>query len=292
MRALISILLLLGAAGAIFVAGWIQILLPPATYGVLFSKTGGFDPRVMVPGVFVWRWERVIPNNVTLFLFEVQPRSVTTPLTGELPSAEAVAGMLPGAAGAADFRYQATVSVTFAVRPDALPALVADEGLTPEELNHWTEMKGAVVGRAALELLQRRAQATALANLAALEAEILDLLAARFPELQILDVRFIDLYLPDIEIYERGRQAYLELMDAQYEARRAAVIDLARERERGLAAQETRRAALQVLREYGMVLQEYPVLIQFLALQNGAGRDAFLNLPESLSATQTPVAPQ
>ena len=292
MRALISILLLLGAAGAIFVAGWIQILLPPATYGVLFSKTGGFDPRVMVPGVFVWRWERVIPNNVTLFLFEVQPQTIETPLSGELPSAEAVAGMLPGAAGAADFRYQATVSVTFAVRPDALPALVADEGLTPEELNHWTEMKGAVVGRAALELLQRRAQATALADLATLEAEILDLLAARFPELQILDVRFIDLYLPDIEIYERGRQAYLELMDAQYEARRAAVIDLARERERGLAAQETRRAALQVLREYGMVLQEYPVLIQFLALQNGAGRDAFLNLPESLSATQTPVAPQ
>ena len=288
MRALISILLLLGAAGAIFVAGWIQILLPPATYGLLFSKTGGFDPRVMAPGVFVWRWERVIPNNVTLFLFEVQPQSIATPVSGELPSAEAVASMLPGVAVAADFRYQTTVSVTFAVRPDALPALVADEGLTPEELNHWTEMKGSVVGRAALELLQRRAQATALADLATLEAEILDPLAARFPELQILGVRFSDLYLPDIEIYERGRQAYLELMDAQYEARRAAVIDLAHERERGLAAQETRRAALQVLREYGMVLQEYPVLIQFLALQNGAGRDAFLNLPEPLSATQTP----
>ncbi len=288
MRALISILLLLGAAGAIFVAGWIQILLPPATYGVLFSKTGGFDPRVMAPGVFVWRWERVIPNNVTLFLFEVQPHSIATRLSGELPSAEAVASMLPGAASAADFRYQATVSATFAIRPDALPALVSSEGLTPEDLNHWTEMKGTAVGRAALELLQMRAQATALSDLAALEAEILDPLAARFPELQVLGVRFSDLHLPDTEIYERGRRAYLELMDAQYEARREAVIDLAHERERGLAAHETRRAALQVLREYGVVLQEYPVLIQFLALQNGAGRDAFLNLPEPLTATETP----
>ena len=288
MRALIGILLLLGAAGAIFVAGWIQILLPPATYGVLFSKTGGFDPRVMAPGVFVWRWERVIPNNVTLFLFEVQPHSIETRLSGELPSAEAVASMLPGAAGAADFRYQATVSVTFAVRPEALPALVSGEGLTPEDLNRWTEMKGTAMGRAALELLQRRAQATALTDLAALEAGILDPLAAGFPELQVLAVRFSDLHLPDIEIYERGRRAYLELMDSQYEARRAAVIDLAHERERGLAAQETRRAALQVLREYGVVLQEYPVLIQFLALQNNAGRDAFLNLPEPLSATETP----
>lgn len=288
MKALISILLLLGAAGAVFVAGWIQILLPPATYGVLFSKTGGFDPRVMAPGVFVWRWQRVIPNNVTLFLFEVQPHSIATRLSGELPSAEAVAGMLPGAAGAADFRYQATVSVTFAVRPEALPALVSGEGLTPEDLNRWTEMKGTAVGRAALELLQRQAQAAALTDLAALEAEMLEPLAARFPELEVLGVRFSDLHLPDVEIYERGRRAYLELMDAQYEARRAAVVDLAQERERGLADQETRRAALQVLREYGVVLQEYPVLIQFLALQNGAVRDAFLSLPEPLSAMAAP----
>ena len=288
MRALISILLLLGAAGAIFVAGWIQILLPPATYGVLFSKTGGFDPRVMAPGVFVWRWERVIPNNVTLFLFEVQPHTIETRLSGELPSAEAVASMLPGTAGAADFRYQATVSVTFAVRPEALPELVSGAGLTPEDLNHWTEVQGTAMGRAALEWLQRRAQATALTDLAALEAEILDPLAAGFPKLQVLGVRFSDLNLPDIEVYERGRRAYLELMDTQYEARRAAVVDLAQERERGLADQEARRAALQVLREYGVVLQEYPVLIQFLALQNDAGRDALVDLPAPLSATEAP----
>ena len=285
MRALISILLLLGAAGAIFVAGWIQILLPPATYGVLFSKTGGFDPRVMAPGVFVWRWERVIPNNVTLFLFQVQPHSIATRLSGELPSAEAVAGMLPGAA---DFRYRATVTVTFAVRPEALPALVSGEGLTPDNLAHWTEMKGAAVGRAALELLQQRAEAAALSHQAELEAEILDPLAARFPNLQVHTVRFSDLRVPDIEIYERGRRAYLELIDAQYAARRAAVMDLAHERERGLATQETRRAALQVLREYGVVLQEYPILIQFLALQDAAGRDAFLELPVPLSATEAP----
>ena len=285
MKALIGTLLLLGAAGAIFVAGWIQILLPHATYGVLFSKTGGLDPRVMAPGTFVWRWERVIPNNVTLFLFEVQPHSIATQLSGELPSAEAVASVLPGGA---DFHYQTTVTVTFAVDPDALPQLVAGEGLTPDRLEDWTRAQGAAVGRAALELLQRRTQAAALLDLAALEAEILGLLAAEFPRVQVLAVRFTDLRLPDIEIYERGRRAYLALMAAQQEARRAAVIDLAHERERGLAAQETRRAALQVLREYGIVLQEYPILIQFLALQSATDRNAFLELPAPLTATGGP----
>ena len=150
MRAVLSILLLLGAAGAIFVAGWIQILLPHATYAVLFSKTGGLDPQVIPAGTFAWRWERVIPTNVTLFVFEVQPHSVETRLAGELPSAAAVAGVLPGTA---ELSYQATVTVTFSVRPGALPQLVADAGLTPERLPEWTEATGAELARAALELL-------------------------------------------------------------------------------------------------------------------------------------------
>lgn len=285
MRAVLGILLLLGVAGAIFVAGWIQLLLPHATYAVLFSKTGGLDRRVMAAGTFVWRWERVIPNNVTLFVFEVQPHTVETRLSGELPSADAVAGMLPGSA---DFHYQATVAVTFSVRPDALPQLVADAGLTPERLPQWTETQGADIARAALDLLQRRGAAAALPDAGATEAELLERLAPEFPNLQITGIRLTDLRLPDLEIYERGRQAYLALMDAQYEARRAAAIDLAGEFERDRAAQETRRAAAQVLREYGALLQEYPILIQFLALQSDAGRDAFLELPEPLAAPPGP----
>ena len=285
MKAVLGILVLLGAAGAIFVAGWIQLLLPHATYAVLFSKTGGLDRRVIAAGTFVWRWERVIPNNVTLFVFEVQPYSVETQVSGELPAADAVAGMLPGSA---DFHYQATVAVTFSVRPDALPQLVADTGLTPERLPQWTGTQGADVARAALVLLQRRGAAAALLDSGATEAELLERLAAGFPHLQITGIRFTDLRLPDLEIYQRGRQAYLALMDAQYEARRAAAIDLAGEFERERAAQETRRAAAQVLREYGALLQEYPILIQFLALQSDAGRDAFLELPEPLAAPQEP----
>ncbi len=280
MRAVLGILLLLGAAGAIFVAGWIQILLPPATYAVLFSKTGGLDPRVIPAGTFAWRWERVIPTNVTLFRFEVQPATVETSVRADLPSADAVAGMLPDAA---NLGYAATVSVTFAVRPGALPQLVADTGLTPERLPEWTAAAGAEVAAAALELLQRRGAAVVTQGLAAAEAELLDRLAARFPSLELLGIRVTDLRLPDLEIYERGRQAYLALLDVQYEARRAAVVDLAHERERERAVLEARLGALEVLREYGALLQEYPGLIQFLELQSDAGRDALLQLAEPVA---------
>ena len=284
MKALISILLLLGAAVTIFVAGWIQILLPAATYAVLFSKTGGFDSRVVAPGTFVWRWERLIPTNVTLFRFEVQPYSINSRISGELPSADAIASVLPGHT---DFHYQVSVRVTFAVRPEALPELVAAEGLTRDTLADWTRTQADAIGRAAVELVQRRGQTTALPDLTALETELLAPLAERFPDLDIRAVRFAELRLPDLEIYERARGAYLALLEAQQEARRAAVAELAYDRERDLADQEAQRAALQVLREYGVVLQEYPVLIQFLALQNGADRNTFLALPVAPEAGVT-----
>ena len=276
MKGLISIIVLLGVAGTIFVAGWIQILLPPATYAVLFSKTGAYDSRVIAPGTFAWRWERVIPGNVTLYFFAVQPTTVATPIRGQLASADTVASVLPGNA---DFGYQATVTVAFAVRPEALPQLVAMEGLLPESLPGWTQAKGEAIAHAAFELVQRGDLAGALPNLAAVEAQVAAALAEHFPAVEIRAVRFADLRLPDLELYQRARRAYLALLEARSEARRAAALNLATERERGVAAAEQRREALQVLREYGQVLKEFPILIQFLALQSAAGRAAFIDLP-------------
>ena len=276
MKGLISIIVLLGVAGTIFVAGWIQILLPPATYAVLFSKTGAYDSRVIAPGTFAWRWERVIPGNVTLYFFAVQPTTVATPIRGQLASADTVASVLPGNA---DFGYQATVTVAFAVRPEALPQLVAMEGLLPESLPGWTQARGKAIAHAAFELVQRGDLAGALPNLAAVEAQVAAALAEHFPAVEIRAVRFADLRLPDLELYQRARRAYLALLEARHEARRAAALNLATERERGVAAAEQRREALQVLREYGQVLEEFPILIQFLALQSAAGRAAFIDLP-------------
>ena len=276
MKGLIGIIVLLGVAGTIFVAGWIQILLPPATYAVLFSKTGGYDPRVIVPATFAWRWERVIPGNATLYFFAVQPATVATPIRGELPSADTLASVLPGSV---DFAYQATVTATFAVRPEALPNLVAAEGLLPESLPGWTQAQGEEIAHAAFELVQRAELAGALPNLAAVEARVAAALAEQFPAVEIREVRFADLRLPDLELYRRARRAYLALLEARYEARRTAALNLAVERERGVAAAEARREALQVLREYGQVLKEFPILIQFLALQSEAGRGAFIDLP-------------
>ncbi len=279
MKALLGILLL-GAAAAVFVAGWIQILLPPATYAVLFSKTSGYRPEVIRPGTFSWHWERVIPTNVTLFMFELQPYTATTRSSGELPSAAALATVLPTPA---EFRFEVAIVTTLTVRPEALPALMEAQALTPDSLPAWSARMADTVAQAARELLQQQ-PAAALLDLTALEAEIAAALGSRFPEIELAALRFAEVRLPDLELYERARAAYFALLEAQDAARRAAVAALAYQRESGLAERQAQRDALAALREYGAVFEQYPMLLEFLALPAAANVGGLLDAAVALPA--------
>ena len=139
--------------------------LGPDTYAVLFSKTDGYHPDVVKPGSFSWHWQRVIPTNVTLFRFDLRPHVAETRVTGELPSAPAFATVLPTEV---DFRFDVAVVTTFAVRPEALPELVASQSLTPDSLAEWSTQMADGVARAAYELLQRN-PAAFLSDLAGVE---------------------------------------------------------------------------------------------------------------------------
>jgi hypothetical protein len=72
---LITLIILVVLAGAAFYFGWLQILLPAENYAVIFTKTGGYDETVVRPGEFSWRWQRLIPTNMTVYTFDLHPRS-------------------------------------------------------------------------------------------------------------------------------------------------------------------------------------------------------------------------
>ena len=52
---LILLILLLVIGGVVFFFGWIQILLPPGTYAVINTKTGGYEEKAIPAGDFAWR---------------------------------------------------------------------------------------------------------------------------------------------------------------------------------------------------------------------------------------------
>ena len=206
-------------------------------------------------------------TNVTLFRFDLRPHVAEARVTGELPSAPAFATVLPTEV---DFSFDVAVVTTFAVRPEALPELVASQSLTPDSLAEWSTQMADDVARAAYELLQRN-PAAFLSDLAGVEKEITATLSTRFPDIVLTAVRFTEVHLPDLELYERARTAYLALVDAQDEARKAAVASLARRREADLLYRQARLDSLALLREYGAVFEQYPKLLEFVSAPGGAG---------------------
>ncbi len=75
----LAVLLLLVCSATVFFIGWIQFSVPAGKYGVLVSKTGGVDPDPVLPARFRWQWERLIPTNTELFVFDLVPVGSSRP---------------------------------------------------------------------------------------------------------------------------------------------------------------------------------------------------------------------
>jgi hypothetical protein len=261
----IILLILVIAAGVVFYFGWIQIQLAPEQYGVIFTKTSGYDPNVVRPGEFVWRWEKLIPTNLTLYRFDSRSRREEVSFGRKLPSADLYSSVLPESP---DFIIRGRLEVVFTVKPDALPALVEQQKLTPESLDNFYDSVGSQMTEAVQARLQN-IDATDLGR--PLEPSIREELGTDMPFLEIVSLSLVNLETPDMELYELARQSYRTLLETYEEARNAAAARLAVEEaqeNRRSAADDTRR---ENLRKYGALFNEYPVLLKALAIQQLAG---------------------
>jgi len=134
-KLLILLLVLIVIGGVVFYFGWIQLLIPPGSCAVIHTKTGGYEKKIIPAGTFAWRAERLIPANMSLFIFPIQPVDAdSTTLTGTMPSGPVYGSSL---AGSPDFSYKIRIRITFSLNPEVLPDLVSGEGLRPEGLDGW-----------------------------------------------------------------------------------------------------------------------------------------------------------
>jgi len=260
----LCLLILLLAGGTVFYLGWIQIRLPADGYAVVFTKTGGFDSRVTRPGVFSWRWERLIPQNLTLFTFTLLPYEAQVSTRGALPSGDQYASILPEKP---DFSYEANMYLQLSLRPDSLPRLVREQNLRPEGLQTYYERAAGEIGPRALALALQYQQE--LLPGAGMESALREELSREYPDLDLLSVRIRLNRQPDLELYALAKQAYLNIVKQQDASRNAAAERWAKEQDRTLVDMESHHAAQRILSEYGELFNKYPVLLKVLYLQNG-----------------------
>jgi hypothetical protein len=263
-RLLITLVLLAVVAGVVFFFGWVQFQLPPDANGVIFTKTNGWEEAVVAPGEFVWRWQRLLPTNLTLYVFELQPHQTSVALSGSLPSADTFESIL---GSSASFSYELNLEVVSRIPPEELPRLAETEDLRPEGLDQYYEAFDARITQIAtdtvLGLLDEDPEMLSVGTTYSLIADAVDeMLASQLTGIEILSVSPTRIELPDMELYRAARDLSDELITARADALAAAA------RESAAAQQETERQLL-MLERYGEILTRYPVLLEYFQL----GRD-------------------
>lgn len=258
------LIVLVVLAGAVFAAGWVQFRVPAGRYGVYVTKTGGWHSEVLVPGGFAWTWEALIPSNLRLFRFALEPRTQTVTLSGSLPSSEVYSAF---AVGSPDFSYEVSYDIAVSLRPEALPGLVESRKIeTQEALDAWTAEALRTAGEALRGLVLARSSdpdwiASVLRADPASVSDLASRIGASVPELDIRSVSLRSIRVPDLDLYKAVKAKYLGFLEAADSA-------LGRTLEREAQARVQTELRLESLERYGQLITKYPKLIDFLAVEN------------------------
>jgi hypothetical protein len=264
MRKLLGIftfMIILG--GVVFFFGWVQLAVPPGSYGVLRSKTHGIDNDLIREGEFRWVWYRLIPTNTVITLFS--PVFVERPLEiwGTLPSGEIYAAFV---GLTTDFSYKIEGSFSFTIMADSLPRLMEEQGITGQEdlLAYADKLASSVTLFSSHWLKEYGEDEKKLDDLLhkgfpkSLETEIL----RNFPEIETFSGEIHGVQSPGFDLYYTTRSLYEEYLSRQQEFLK---------QETAVAAVEHISSQLRYdeLTRYGELLTKYPLLLYYLAIEKG-----------------------
>lgn len=274
---LISLIILILAAGTVFVFGWVQIFVPIGKYGVLASKTSGIDPVPVTNGVFSWKWERLIPTNTELYIFTIEPQRFTTTISGELPFAAEYNNAF---STNYDFSYDYTVTLSLSVREDYLPQLVKDFSVKTDA--NLSELLSQQVQNISCDIVQFLITSNKTEDISIQTSldipEITDGIDAygKYPFVLFNSVEVKRTKSPDLILYKSVKNSYSEYRAQTQEQILDTVV-----KENQTSSEDY--FLFERYRNLGKLLSEYPVLIDYLAVQQDDLTTAF----EKLKALRT-----
>jgi hypothetical protein len=270
------IICLLG--GAAFFFGWINIWVPANSWAVMVSKSSGYDDTLVGPDSgFVWRWQHIIPTNLTLYVFTLSEYTTRIAGKGSFPSGDVYAKAVPYNP---DFSYAIDFTVAYRLRPKALISLVKNDKLTPETLTAYYDKRKEAMTSAVLEelfSLAEKGDAALLRSPFALEQRLLAALRDKDANVELTRLTPQgETRLPDPRVYYQARQNY-EALSAEHQR-----LEIEKMR-RAQALFEKDDAAFDrsvaQLERYGELLNKYPVLLKYLYINN-SGPAVAKDVPE------------
>jgi len=266
MKKFFAVFFVLALAGSGLFFGWAHRGLPPDSYGVLRSRTHGTDSRLIVPGEFRWVWYRLIPTNARLSAFRIRPFQRQFHAGGTLPSGRiysAFVGLRD------DFSWEINAVMSFRLRTESLVSLVDAMNIgTQEELARHENLLADELEAVILSWIDRGDSFVRHTDALLRGEEIPELsreVERRFPDITDFSLRINSVRLPDFDMYDRVRALHGEFVVLQKELIRGGLPDLA------MSRLET-FVRLEKLELHGALLTRYPVLLDYLLIEDGRAR--------------------
>lgn len=261
---LASFIIIVIAAGVGFWFGWVQFELDEGDYGVVYTKTNGYETEVLTNGEFEWRWQGLLPTNLTLNVFQLETRTVDIKRNGMLPSGDLYAAV---AGDGVNFNWDIDGKIVYRMNPDSLPAMVAD-GMASSELDIFysdfeSKLNSELV-RLIADEIDKDVDVPVGDRLNQFEDDMKTKAAAIDNRIEIVEASILEWTYPDMALYTESRRLYLDFMSKR-QAVLTEVGDTAARRE------DIQGNRLDLLEEYGRVLNEYPVLLDLFALDGHPG---------------------
>lgn len=253
-------IIILAALGLFF--GWAQLGVPPDAYGVMRSKTHGTDTHLIVPGEFRWVWYKLIPTNVTTSVFRLNPVQYDFSAHDSLPAGNVYAAF----AGIEDnFSWDMRASFSFCLKPDAIISLVANNTVSSQA--DLLDYENALAGN--IETFIRRRLNTDDDFSREIESllsdgdcpELVRLIEAQFPQIYNVSFTVKSTRFPDYALYKMIKGLYGDYIALQKEYMTGELREKAQNR-----TELIRR--FDELEQYGALLSKYPILLDFLTLEN------------------------
>jgi hypothetical protein len=263
MKKVLTILILLGSAGACFFFGWVQFEVPLGSYGVIRSKTHGTDGIVVRPGEFRWIWYKLIPTNTTVQVYTLAEQGFPVEIKGKLPSGDVYSAM---AGLRTDFSYEVKGSVSWSLRPEALPGLAERRNMaSQEDLDAYVQKLSLEIENSVRQKLWSYAEKEEVLDQIRVSGSIPELeqeLEAAFPDTENLTITLEIITFPDFVLYKEARGLYEDYIASQRQSLSAGLDRMAEE-----TISIKRR--FEELSLYGELLNKYPILLNYLALEKG-----------------------
>jgi len=282
-KLIIVTLIVLACAAAVFFFGWTQFSVPAGKYGVMLSKSGGYYPQAIMPGNFTWRWERIVPTNAQILVFDLTPRQVNYMADGTLPSADRYAKVLNTKD---DFSWSFGMDTLVTLKPGQLVSIVEKNTIQMQEAlesyidSHIQAMLQTIMYRYVSELIDNPYEYQQIKTDYHILSEKIkgELAKTAGQDFSVEAVTLTKLTIPDIHTYKIAEQAY-----NTYEQQREMLLAETAAKEAQYSASE--QFQIDRLTKWGDFLAKYPHIIELIAVAQQDSKAA-LNALKSLEKKQ------